>query len=368
MYINFWYPICTSEELSTEAPKVVELLGVRLATFRDSTGAAQVISDTCIHRGGSLSQGKIEGDSVTCAYHGWSFDGSGKCTKIPQIKDGKIPGRAKVDAYPVHEAYGVVFAFLGDAPESERPPVPIVEEWDQEGWRCTGPIVFEIDAYYERSVENGMDPLHNEFVHPNQGAPALDQNDIELKDQEWGAWFDAKFGAYTQAENRKKIADSDDSAKDLHAGSWHIGPNHLMTGIHLMNKISFIQYFFEAPISKDRTRIFFLNSRNTTLEESADEYINKTLMGIAIEDKNVIEHLRPRNTPDTLTKELLLPGDESVVRYRQYLKTWEEKGWRIDMHALGKNNEDSALAIPSPGRRESKSWVLDTVPLVPAKS
>ena len=91
-------------------------------------------------------------------------------------------------------------------------------------------------------------------------------------------------------------------------------------------------------------------------------------MGIAIEDKNVIEHLRPRNTPDTLTKELLLPGDESVVRYRQYLKTWEEKGWRIDMHALGKNNEDSALAIPSPGRRESKSWVLDTVPLVPAKS
>ena len=66
MYINFWYPICTSEELTTEAPQLVELLGVRLAAFRDSNGAAQVISDTCIHRGGSLSKGKVNGDSITC--------------------------------------------------------------------------------------------------------------------------------------------------------------------------------------------------------------------------------------------------------------------------------------------------------------
>jgi len=367
MYINFWYPICTTEELSAEEPKLVELLGVRLAAFRDSNGEANVIADTCIHRGGALSKGKIEGDSVVCPYHGWAFDGSGACTKLPQAKDGKAPKRAKVDAYPVYEKYGIVFAFLGDAPEAERPPLPVVDEWDQEGWRVVGPVVFEIDAYYERSMENGMDPLHNEFVHPNQGAPALDEEDIELKDQEWGAWFDAKFGAYTQAENRKKVSDTDDSAKDLHAGSWHVGPNHLMTGIHLMNNISFIQYFFEAPISKDKTRIFFVNSRNTALEESSDDFMNKSFMDIAVEDKNVVEHLRPRNTPDTLTKELLLPGDQAVVKYREYLKGWEEKGWRIDLKGAENNFIDQALTIPSPARRESKNWVLDTIPLIPAK-
>jgi len=367
MYINFWYPICTSEELTAEEPKLVELLGVRLAAFRNSNGEPQVIADTCVHRGGSLSHGKLNGDSVVCPYHGWEFDGSGACTKLPQAKDGKAPKRAKVDAYPVYEKYGVIFAFLGDAPEAERPPLPVVEEWEKEGWRVCDPIVFEIDAYYERSMENGMDPLHNEFVHPNQGAPALDENDIEVKDQEWGAWFDAKFGEYKQAENRKKVSDTDDSAKDLHAGSWHVGPNHLMTGIHLMNNISFIQYFFEAPISKNKTRIFFINSRNTYLEPESDDFMNKSFMDIAVEDKNVIEQLRPRNTPDTLTKELLLPGDHAVLKYREYLKGWEEKGWRIDLDAMGDNNVDSALTIPSPARRESKSWVLDTVPLVPAK-
>jgi phenylpropionate dioxygenase-like ring-hydroxylating dioxygenase large terminal subunit len=33
------------------------------------------------------------------------------------------PTRAKVDSYPTVEKYGIVFAFLGDLPEAERPPM-----------------------------------------------------------------------------------------------------------------------------------------------------------------------------------------------------------------------------------------------------
>ena len=32
---------------------------------------------------------------------------------------------------------------------------------------------FDVDYYYERSVENALDPAHNEFVHPKQGAPGM---------------------------------------------------------------------------------------------------------------------------------------------------------------------------------------------------
>ena len=36
MYINFWYPICTSESLDEESPQRVEMLGgIRLVAFRD---------------------------------------------------------------------------------------------------------------------------------------------------------------------------------------------------------------------------------------------------------------------------------------------------------------------------------------------
>jgi phenylpropionate dioxygenase-like ring-hydroxylating dioxygenase large terminal subunit len=46
MYINFWYPICTTEELTAEAPVRAQLLGLRFVAFRDSDGHAHVLSDT----------------------------------------------------------------------------------------------------------------------------------------------------------------------------------------------------------------------------------------------------------------------------------------------------------------------------------
>jgi nitrite reductase/ring-hydroxylating ferredoxin subunit len=64
MYINFWYPICTTEELNEQNPRRAELLGVRLAAFRDESGAAHVLADTCVHRGGSLSKGKVIGPTT----------------------------------------------------------------------------------------------------------------------------------------------------------------------------------------------------------------------------------------------------------------------------------------------------------------
>ena len=364
MYINFWYPICTSEELNNDKPTRAELLGVRFVAFRDTAGEAHVLSDVCVHRGGSLSKGKIDGDCVQCPYHGWKFAGSGACTEIPSTSGKNPPARAKIDSYPVCEKYGVVFAFLGDLPEAERPPEPVVDEAGQEGWRVTGPVVFEVDAYFERSVENGMDPVHNEYVHPSQGAPAIDEDRYTVVDQPWGCRFEVAYGNYKDVEARQKVAQSfTDETEGLKAGSWHIGPNALMTGIHLPNNVSFIQYFFEAPIDKKRTKIFFINARNNTLEADKDEWINGTFMNIAAEDRSIIENLRPHGTPDTMTKELLLPGDAAVVKYRKYLKTWENQGWRIDWPTLRRDEEDVAYAIPSPARRDSRNWVIDTIPL-----
>ena len=58
-----------------------------------------------------------------------------------------------------------------------------------------------------------------------------------------------------------------------------------------------------------------------------------------------------------------------MLRYRELLKEWEGRGWRIDADAAEARAAREALVIPSPGRRSNpKGWVLDTVPLVPARS
>jgi len=133
MFINFWYVAAESKSLADE-PLHLTMLGQEFVLFRDSKGIARCLSNVCTHRGGSLAHGKIKGDCIECPYHGWQFNADGYCTHIPSIgKDAKIPGRAKVDAYPTQEKYGLVFAFLGDLPEEERPPIVDVSEWGKTG-------------------------------------------------------------------------------------------------------------------------------------------------------------------------------------------------------------------------------------------
>jgi phenylpropionate dioxygenase-like ring-hydroxylating dioxygenase large terminal subunit len=197
MYINFWYPVILGKDM-TDTPKIVRILSLDFAVFRDGQGGARVLSNICPHRGGSLAGGKIKGDHLQCPYHGWQFDGSGQCHKIPSLgAAARIPARTRVDAYPVVEKYGIVFAFLGDLPEAERPPMLEVPEFDHEGWRPTW-MNFQIPYNYERSVENGLDPAHNEFVHPTHGFSGENSeykvNDLRwVGDPEWGVGFFTRY-------------------------------------------------------------------------------------------------------------------------------------------------------------------------------
>lgn len=44
------------------------------------------IDNTCLHRGGPLGQGVLEGKVVTCPWHGWEYDvTTGKTTMNPAV-------------------------------------------------------------------------------------------------------------------------------------------------------------------------------------------------------------------------------------------------------------------------------------------
>lgn len=46
-------------------------------------GNPACIRDECAHRACPLSIGKIVNGHVSCPYHGWEYDGSGSCVKMP---------------------------------------------------------------------------------------------------------------------------------------------------------------------------------------------------------------------------------------------------------------------------------------------
>ena len=374
MYMNFWYPVCTSEELTT-SPIRRRILKHNFVAFRDDAGKAAVLSDTCVHRGGALSGGKTKEDgTVQCPYHGWRFNSEGICTRIPSLGiNGKIPKRARVDAYPTVDKYGLVFAFLGDLPEEERPPIMPIEEYGTDGWRPTVQT-FDVNYNYERSIENGLDPAHNEYVHSTHGFQGEKEEEYKVNElvphqnNDWGFGFMHTFDA--PPPKNWLIKKVRKGGGKVQAGSGTYGPNQMWTYIHIAEKMHFHQYMFEAPVEDGLTRIFLVNLRDVgiTKMEWMNKIIDKKVMDrnsfIANEDIVVVDKIEPMLTPPTTTKEVMMPHDRVIIQYRAKLKEWEEKGWRLDHGQLNelRAQGDVVTAIPCPSRRTGKGWVLDPAP------
>jgi len=369
MFINFWYPAGKSEDL-TDKPKHMQMLGMDIVLFRDSRGTAHALSNVCVHRGGFLANGKIKGDNVECPYHGWQFNGGGQCTRIPSLgADAKVPSRAKIDAYPTEERYGLVHVFLGDLPDEERPPIMEIPEWGQPGWRAT--IQEWNFAYdYKRSVENGLDSAHNEFVHPTHGF-AGGRDDYKLPPREtlkrdWGFGIWGERLAPALPDRKMREASGRAETGIIEAGTGHHAVNCLWTYIHPSPTLSIHQYGFKTPIDESHTRSWLVNLRNFMIEPEHDARMMERNQYVAFQDRDVLEHMQPITGSLTNRHETFVGGDEPIALYRNFLKDWEGRGWRIDTERLFATRGRTAYAIPSPARRETKGWTVDPVPLVAA--
>lgn len=369
MFINFWYPAEWSDKLA-DKPLRVRMLGQYFVLFRDSEGNAYCLSNTCAHRGGSLGGGKLKGDCVECPYHGWQFDGDGLVRRIPSLgPDARIPARTRVDAYPIEERYGIVFAFLGDLPESERPPIMEIPEYGDPGWHATCQERLADDDY-RRQLENALDPAHNEFVHPTHGFSGERDDyrvpDLDIETHEWGGGFMTTYYSPPLKDEKMKAASKRTEDAQIQAGTFHHGPASLCTRIHPTAEVKIHQNVFKVPVDEGRTRSFLVQTRNFLLGDEHDQRFRERNDVVAGQDAEVLAALRPALTPETNRHEFLVPSDNAVVDYRERLKQWEALGWRIDVEAVRGQAKRVAFAIPSPARREQGGWVIDPVPMLPA--
>lgn len=65
--------VTSTKDIPSGQAIAVEVRGERIAVF-NLNGTFYAIADTCMHRGGPLSEGKIEGATVTCPWHGMQYD------------------------------------------------------------------------------------------------------------------------------------------------------------------------------------------------------------------------------------------------------------------------------------------------------
>ena len=83
----FWK--LTKKYYITNRPKRFIFNDYPITVYRDYTGEIIALSDICVHRGASLSQGKLlNNNCLQCPYHGWEYN-KGIVDNIPGCPDTK---------------------------------------------------------------------------------------------------------------------------------------------------------------------------------------------------------------------------------------------------------------------------------------
>ncbi len=165
MMRRYWLPACLSEEVPEADcdPVRVRLLGENLVCFRDTDGNVGLLAAQCPHRKASLFFGRNEEGGLRCLYHGWKFGVDGQCVDMSsEPPDSGLCAKVKHKSYPVREAGGVVWTYMGpaaDMPAFERPIFSPREE--------TSVAIFKIvsDCNWAQGLEGGIDSAHSSSLH-----------------------------------------------------------------------------------------------------------------------------------------------------------------------------------------------------------
>jgi nitrite reductase (NADH) small subunit len=67
--------------------------GEKMVCVANVGGTISAMDNVCLHRGGPLGQGVIDGDKIVCPWHGWQFNA--------QTGEAGHNPAAKVKVYPI---------------------------------------------------------------------------------------------------------------------------------------------------------------------------------------------------------------------------------------------------------------------------
>jgi len=369
MLINLWYVAEWSDKVRDE-PVHVRMLGQDFVLYRENTGEVRCLSDVCLHRGGSLSRGCNKGDAVACPYHGWRFNGEGCVTLIPsEGEDFTPPDRARIDAYPTQERYGMIWVFLGDAPEEERFPLPEFPEYDDPAWKAINDE-WRWKAEAARVVENGIDIAHSSFVHPTFGmeATAQDNHIVSIEKNEYTGKSENLQYPPQFKENWLRRRMRRERQPTMTRPEWHLNGMTVRIQIDINPRMSILMFDANTPVDEHETRTFATQMRNFFKHDFFDKNSRKRLRRVFAEDTAIVERAAPNYLPERLMNELSVKDDKFMSTFRAARRRLiERKGWQIDSKAAAEHRGRKVLTIPSPQRRlhPEIDWVMDTVPLVP---
>ncbi|MFE7420271.1 Rieske 2Fe-2S domain-containing protein [Rhodococcus sp. NPDC057529] len=309
---RFWHPLTTSDKV-VEQPRRFTLLDDYVVAYRDADGVA-AFRDLCIHRGAALSLGWVRDGKLVCPYHGWQYDRSGACVRIPsRPADAPIPPSAKAFRYHVQERYGLVWVAIAD-PQYGVPDFP-GDIFDLPEWKSFMSYNEVWTTSASRAVENFMDFSHFPYVH--EGLLGTEDNaeiapyTVEKREDGLHYWLEQEEPSDLYGADGTQLVRYEYTL--VVPFTIHLKKIELGTG-----RETFITQF-TSPQTATTTELFVYIVRNHSHDEPDSKFGDFTNK-IMEQDRVIVQSQRPENLPASLREELHIKvPDAASLLYRQRL-------------------------------------------------
>jgi phenylpropionate dioxygenase-like ring-hydroxylating dioxygenase large terminal subunit len=316
---HYWHPVALEADVPADRPLRVVLLGEPWAIVRLG-GRLTALADRCPHRLVPLSAGRIveHGNraALECRYHGYRFDGCGRCVAIPALDpEVPIPPRAQVATAAVEVRFGLVW-IAPNAPDAPRGPLLddrhyLDPEFDT---FVAGPFTTRAGASI--ITDNFLDVAHFPFLHratfgaDDDGRPVLSVS--------------RDGSVLRQYTARRSAAPQVSGTVDMRYEYTVAAPFAVALTLTLeqapVPTINVV-WSFCRPEVDDRTTWWIVHAYNDLGHDPAlIERARRFQAAVGEEDLSILELMDDPNVPLFLPAEVHTKADAGTVEYRRMLR------------------------------------------------
>jgi phenylpropionate dioxygenase-like ring-hydroxylating dioxygenase large terminal subunit len=309
-----WYAVALARDIGRK-PVQEWLLDEPIVLFRKTTDEVSVLRDRCPHRHAPLSMGTVIGDEIQCRYHGFQFDSTGRCTKIPGEK--VIPGAVRVQVLPALESLGCVWVWGGDPAKADPALLPKFPLFDKPGF-ISRHIQRLFEVPFSLIVDNLMDLTHVHFVHSILGVDNLVHDSEPME-----TWEEGDHVLYKRDLKQGKFAGM---GTYMEISGEYIPPSLILTrsiprreGSDEIPALSMSQVLHCLTPRTSRSTIYIaLKSWNVLLQAHEVAAVEHQMSVTLAEDKEIIEaQYKNRCAAPGKLDETLVRADRAAVMARR---------------------------------------------------
>lgn len=305
-----WYAVAYSSELKSGEVKPLQYFGRELVLFRTESGEAKVLDAYCPHLGAHLGHGGlVKGESISCPFHGWQFDGAGFCTEIAYAKrmPAKVDGKQSIGAYPVKETNQMIWAWYH--PKGAEPSFELetFEEFHSPDWTDMDTFDWKINTIIQETGENAADIAHFVTVHGTMDMP---EGVVTLDGHRRCTIMDSQPPAVDDQGNV-----SEDEGEDARLESRSIGPGQTYQKISRMFDTVLMGTI--TPIDDQNLHLrfsFSMPKEQTELHTLYAHGLRDEIVRQVEQDIPIWEHKTYLESP------ILCDGDGPIAKYRKWFQ------------------------------------------------